>query len=223
MNKQIGAAIVLSCLASTAWAQTAVGGDGSGWYAGGAIGRSGTKISDSDVVDGTALLQSAGVTGITSSKGDTDTGFKLYAGYQFNPNVGVEGGYADLGKFDLKLNGNFGAVPVSLVGEVEAKAWFADVVLTAPFSPEAAVFVKLGLNSVKGEGTASLSRAGAVVLSSSMSDTNTGGHWGLGASYRLGANAAVRIEWERFRGVSVTSGGDAGDVDLLSAGVQVRF
>src|SRR5579862_1175792 len=72
--------------------------DQSGWYVGAGIGQS--KISDSDSL-GAALDAQAAAQGVASSStyDDRDTAYKLYGGYQFNSNWGIEGGYNRLGRF----------------------------------------------------------------------------------------------------------------------------
>src|SRR5205085_1339549 len=84
-------------LALTAIASNpAVADDDSGWYVGVNIGQSSAEIDEERISDS---LLGAGLSVSSFSKDDSDTGYKLFGGYQFNENFALEGGYFDLGKF----------------------------------------------------------------------------------------------------------------------------
>ena len=55
----------------------------------------------------------------SSSCDDKDTTFRIFAGYQVHPNIGVELGYANLG--EAKFSGTFAGLP--LTGKDEFTAW----------------------------------------------------------------------------------------------------
>ena len=63
----------------------------SGWYIGGNVGQSLSRI------DNDQIMSAIGVSSIAND--DSDTGYKIYGGYQLNRNFAVESGYFDLGKF----------------------------------------------------------------------------------------------------------------------------
>src|SRR3954471_9634437 len=82
-----------------------------GWYAGGNIGRATVRIDDPRITSG---LAGEGLATTSIDDRDHHTAFKVFGGYQFNPNVALEGGYFDLGRFGYTahttptgtLNGN---------------------------------------------------------------------------------------------------------------------
>ena len=82
-------------------ASSAVVADDSGWYGGANIGRSSATIDDPRITSG---LAGAGLTTTSIANRDRDTAYKIYGGYQFNPYIGLEGGYFDLGKFGFQAN-----------------------------------------------------------------------------------------------------------------------
>jgi OOP family OmpA-OmpF porin len=73
-----------------------------GWYLGAGVGQADydSPISESEA---DAILASDGITGITSTD-DTDTGCKLFGGYQINRHFAVELGYVNLDEIGLDTN-----------------------------------------------------------------------------------------------------------------------
>lgn len=223
MKKKIAAAFALACLSTFAFAQGAAQQQkGSGWYLGINAGRTSTDVSDNDMASTAAYLNTIGITGIGYTKDESDTGYRAYVGFQINPNLGVEGGYANLGKFKAKFNGTFGGVAGNIAADAEAEAWFVDAVLSAPITREFTVFGKLGFNSLKADGTGSTTWP-AVTQNVSQSETTSGGHFGVGASYMFNPQVGVRAEWERFSGAKISTQGSDSDIDMLSVGLQIRF
>jgi OOP family OmpA-OmpF porin len=185
--------------------------DAPGAYLGLSVGQ--TKIDEfCDVFSG------------ASSCDDTDVGWKIFAGYQFNRFFAVEGGYVDLGKASASVSGVqdpfFECGTIS--GSLEAEAWgaFASAVATIPIGQRFGIFGKVGGAYTDAEltasGTSSLCGAG----SDSLSDDGVNLTFGVGAKFDILRNLSIRAEWERFNDV----GGDfEADVDLISAGVAYKF
>lgn len=143
----------------------------SNWYVG-----AGTGSSD---IDDSAL--------------DDDSGTKFYGGWHFTKRYALEGGYTDLGSFDIDT------VPGA---DVEVDGIQVAGVASFPLKGRVAIFGKAGLYSWDSE----VSIAG-------FDDDGTDVMYGFGVSFGAG-NWAVRGEWERF---------DADDdIDLLSVGVVYR-
>ena len=124
-----------------------------GAYVGLSVGQSRVTIEDSAV---TVL----GATASSFSKDETDTGFKLYAGYRFNRHFALEGGWTDLGSFRATRNVTAPAVG-SLSAEIEASGFHFDAVGILPLQ-QFFLFGKLGLMYATTE--TSRSSTGAVVL-----------------------------------------------------------
>jgi OOP family OmpA-OmpF porin len=135
-----------------------------------------------------------------------DTGFKLYGGYMFTPNLGVEGAYVDLGKARLSVG--------SASGDLEATGFALLGKAVLPID-QFSLFAKLGFAYLDTEFSATGPGGSA-----SISESNTDVVWGVGAGYSFTRNLGVRVEYERFR---AELPGVKSDVDLLSVGVTYRF
>ena len=158
------------------------------WAADGSKPYVGANIGQSDWKDG--------INGVT---GDSkDTAYKLYGGYQFNPYVGLELGYDDLGK----LEGT---------GNARAHGVYLDAVGTLPLSTDWSLLGRIGV--VNSHVKTSLA---GVDSSSSGTDWKAG----LGVQYNLTKNLSIRGEWERYR---VKAFDTKSDADLASVGLVWGF
>ena len=141
---------------------------------------------------------------ITQFECDTkDTGFKVYAGGKLNPVFGMEIGYTDFGK--IKASG----------GDVDA--WAIPVSLTAgvPIGERFSAFGKLGGLYGRTDVSASLES-----LVESGDKSGWGWTYGVGATFAITPTLQLRADWDRYK-LDFVGGRD--DVDMLSAGLQVRF
>ena len=122
---------------------------------------------------------------------DADAGFKLFGGYKFTENFGVEGGYDYLGQYT--------ATPVSgaSVGKavIKSNSWNLFGVGTLPLPKDFAVFAKLGVSSNYSKMNFS-SNGGAFSTGDAGTARKTSLAWGLGASYAVLKNLSVRLEYE---------------------------
>ncbi|MDD5329422.1 MAG: outer membrane beta-barrel protein [Sulfuricella sp.] len=185
------AGAVASSMAATDWGTSAA------WYVGLSGGQSKTEVGGGDI------NSAIGTTG--GSVDDTDTGWKAFLGYQFSPNIAVEAGYVDFGKFNFSSAAGNGDLKTSNSG-------YIDAVGILPFQ-NFSIFGKLGAYTIKTE----LNGAG-------VSNSHTTNDWtyGVGAGYDFTRNLGVRVEWERFNGVGDNST-TKGDLDLASVGVLYKF
>jgi OOP family OmpA-OmpF porin len=182
-----------------------------GPYLGGGVGIA--RYSDAGIVADTC-----GAFGFTCPADGSDSGFKLFAGYQFGRYVALEGAYVSLGKtqaelpadtrFSAEVQGvTLGLVPripvgerLDLFGKVGVMAWHVDLKAASP---------ALGL-SAQGDG------AGADPT------------FGAGVAYRFHPNASLRLEWDRYTvdedvesdGTTVNVGTD---IDMFSANISLHF
>jgi OmpA-OmpF porin, OOP family len=141
----------------------------SNWYVG-----AGTGSSD---VDNSAL---------------DDSGQKFYGGYQFTDRYALEGGYTDLGSFEVNT------VPGA---DVEVDGIQVAAVASFSLPNQFAIFGKAGVYNWDQDGN------GTPLVPD---DDGTDAMFGFGVNYSAG-NWGVRGEWERF---------DADDdIDLISVGV----
>lgn len=184
------AVLVLSGLVAAAQASA------QGFYIGGSIGQS--KMDDGNAIPD--LITSGTVDG-------KDTGYKIFGGYQFNQNFGLELAYVDLGK--ASYSGTFLGAPVT-GGTVKTSGVNISAVGTLPLNSGFALFGKAGLFTWESKAS---DITGGVPFSGKEDGTNAS--FGLGASYNFTKNFGIRSEWERFKAV--------GDIDLLSVGIVYKF
>lgn len=161
-----------------------------------------------------------GATASSVSKDETDTGFKLYAGYRFNRYFAVEGGWTDLGSFKATRNVTAPAVG-SLTAEIEASGFHLDALGIIPLQ-QFSLFGKLGVMYATTETSGSSTGAVGLAGDRSSKDSEVEFKFGLGASYSFTRNFAIRAEFERIVDVGTSETGE-GDIDLFSIGVTWRF
>ena len=167
-----------------------------GFYIGGSVGQS--DYDDNNAIPD--LITSGSVDG-------SDTGLKIFGGYQFNQHFGLELSWVDLGK--ASYSGRFGALNVT-GGTLETSGLNFSAVGTWPLGSNFALFGKIGFFAWE-------SKASDVTggLPFSGTEDGTDVSYGIGASFNFTKNLSMRAEWERFKAV--------GDIDLLSVGVVFRF
>jgi OOP family OmpA-OmpF porin len=185
-----------------------------GWYVGGNIGESKATI-DNDRI--TSSLLGAGFTTTSFVEDESELGYKLFGGYQFNKYLALEGGYFDLGKF------GFTATTVqagTLSGDLKVKGLNFDIVGFVPLNEKFSAFARAGVNYA--EASSTFGGTGAVnVLNPRRSKTAADYKVGLGLQYDFTPSFAMRAEVERYR-IDDTVG-NKGDIDLGSIGVLFRF
>ncbi len=192
------AAITLAALAgasSTAWA-----GEKYVLLSAGTTVYTGSGQSDND-----ALLGRAGLTGVQSSMDTSTTGYKLFLGYQFNPNFAMEGGYVDLGSLGYNASYTGGTISVNN----KTTGYNVSALGMLPVNSDLTAFGKAGftLANIKGTGTSS---TGVSVTSS---DDKSSLGYGVGLIYQINPQIGLRTEWERI----------APDMNLFSLGLQFKY
>jgi OOP family OmpA-OmpF porin len=111
-----------------------------------------------------------------SATKSNDTSYKIYGGYQFTKNWGVEVGYNDLGN-GYNVNFNFAGLPGS--GSVKIDNWYVAGTGTLPLGDRFSVFAKLG----------AVANHSDVLV-------------GVGAQYAFTRNWSARLEYEDYGKVS---------------------
>lgn len=158
----------------------ALGAHAEGLYVGGGLGSS--------------RFNGADVGGASTDR--NSTAYKLYGGCAFTPNLGLEAGGVDLGKFS------------SSADQIKANGLYLDAVGTLPLGNNVSVLGRLGVFN------------GELKSSVAGSDRGTNIKLGAGLQYDLAGNVGVRGEWERYRFDAL---GIRPNVDLFSIGVNYRF
>lgn len=185
------------------------------FYVVGSLGRSSMDIEQSAI---DADLTDVGATNVSSSLDKHDTGYKLQLGYRINEHFAVEGGYVDLGeaRYDATFTGGTARATVEVSGPNIA------LVGIMPVNSELSLFGKLGAINAKVHERAFATGPGGSATGS-VSSTNLEMLWGVGASYDINRQFAVRLEYEFFNNLGDDDDTGEADVDLLSVGVVFKF
>jgi OOP family OmpA-OmpF porin len=140
---------------------------------------------------------------------DKDIAWKLFGGYQFQPNAAVELGYVDFGEY--KGKGTFLGSPVT---DKFSPAGF-DLSLVGKFPVGRDVSVLGRIGAMRWDVDDKISVPG--VGSGSESKTGVDATFGIGAQFDFTSNMAARIEWERFNNVGDEDTTGETNIDLFSA------
>lgn len=237
MNTLVKIALTTAIAASA----TSAMADGSKFYMGLGFGQAKNQdwLSKNDVYNAMDVVASVldidSVDGsLSASSGNSDTAWKIFAGYELNKNFAAELSYVDLGTFEAKgsATGDFydagnnylftGSGVVLAKGE--AQAFTLDGV--GKFSPAQWVelFGKVGVYQAKSENRKAVAFTDGVnVVADTYSnqDHTTGLHFGFGADFNVLEHVAIRAEWERFSDVQFF-GADA-NVELMSISAIYKF
>ena len=184
MHKRLG----LTALAALAlMAATAAQADTQpGFYAGAGIGS--TKVGDDNL----------------SGVDDSDTGFKIFGGYTFTENWGVEVSYFDFGEASVSAGNSSASVGITGLS--------ASAVGRLPVNDMFAVYGKLGFasydvdldfNNVPGFGSGHLSDSDSDLI------------YGVGGALSFGGNFEARLEYEALNA--------DGDASMISVSGLFRF
>ena len=204
----IGAAAI-AALSGPGYAQQ------TGWYVGAGIGPSGAPIDDD-------FVQVAGATAGTISRDDSDTGWKLFAGYRADRHFALEGAYVKLGEFGARHNVTAPAAG-SLRRDFKASGWTFDAVGILPFSDRWSGFLKAGAFFSRVESSATTTGFGlppGVPAKSKRSEVNF--KFGVGGQLDFTPRFGVRAELDHFFDVGDEKTGE-GDIVLVSISLVVRF
>src|SRR5450759_5410742 len=134
----------------------------SGWLAGVNIGQSRAKIDDSRIA---ANLLGSGFTTTSMVDDNRDTRYKIFAGYTFNKNFSLEGGYFNVGQFGYTATTN---PPGTLSGKIKLQGFNLDAVGILPITEKLSAFGRLGLqysqarDNFAGTGAVAVSNPNAV-------------------------------------------------------------
>lgn len=200
MKRLIATAALTTLIAAPAFAQSYPGVPDEGVYVGTALGQSKLKY------DIAGFYRDQGYPNVSSD--DTDTAFKLFVGYQFNPNFAVEASYVDFGDFTASDNDGSGRAKLSVDG------FTAALVGKLPIQDGFSVYGKLGLIAWDADLNESDNTG-----SQSFGEDGTDPFYGIGAEYVVN-QVMMRLEFERY---DISEGGEDLNIDLISASIGYRF
>jgi len=161
-----------------------------GFYVGGSLGQTSSDIGDVDTS--------------TVSVDDTDTGFKVFGGYNFMKFFSVEGGYVDVAGPSVDMSTD--------TISTEANGFAVEAMGVMPLGLKFQVFAEYGFFLWDLE-VSSQSFGSA-------SEDGTDPTYGLGFAWNVIPKAQIRVEAERY---SVDVTGASMDMDMYSAGFAYRF
>lgn len=181
-------------LPSIAGAQSSEPSPHTGFYLGGAGGVSRFSLGDAG--------------GPVTTKDTSGIGFKVYGGWRFTENLGLEGGFAHLGKFSERVR--LGAGEVEQRGR--AQVVYGAVTGRLPLSNAFALNARAGVAFGRVSGTSVLSAAANPV------GRKRGAMLGVGAEYSLSRNLAITADYDHFGKLSRSTKGG-----LLTLGLRASF
>lgn len=175
-----------------------------GFYAGAALGQA--KFKDA----------CTGITGAGFVGGcdDKDTAWKIFGGYQFHRNVGVELGYVDFG--EATASGTLLGLPATAAAD--AKALELVAVGSIPLTQQFSAYGKLGAYrwDIDTSVTAGAAAAGG-------GDKGTDFTYGVGLKYDFTRNIAARAEFQRYNNLGETNTTGQSDVNMWTVGLMFKF
>ena len=172
-----------------------------GGYVGVGVGQATIEVDGGDVDGGEGFIVNV------PDFDENDTGYKIYGGWMFNDNIGVELAYIDFGSMD----DNFGTNGAESL-EVEADGIVLSLLGSIPLGP-VDLFAKLGMLSYDADLTLNLPPLGSA-------SAGTDGEefaWGVGAAVNIGESFSIRAEYEGFEF------DDVDEVSLISVSAQINF
>ena len=210
MKRLIATAALATLVASPALAQSYPGVPDEGVYIGTALGQSKQKF------DLAQYYRDQGVPNVSDD--NTDTAFKLFVGYQFNPNFAVEAGYVDFGDFEANARTVVGGIPVTGSSKLSFDGFTAALVGKLPIQDGFSVYGKLGMIAWDADVTENVQALG-LSQSDSYGEDGTDPFYGIGAEYVVN-QVMMRLEFERY---DISDSGEDFEIDLISASIGYRF
>ena len=212
LKSRFGSRILVACILSPALLWTAaVHATSGGFYIGGSLGQA--RLSDIG-----ELETACDVAGVLCVTDDSDTAFRIFAGYQFGRFFALEAGYVDLGEQQVGVE-----QPVLAEAALETHGGFLALLPQIPIGKIGAVYGRVGLYG----GDATLTaRVPSFGFDESDSSAVAGVAFGFGGALNFD-RFTIRIEWERvsFDEAFTIAGEDidAPDLDIITGSALIRF
>jgi len=143
-----------------------------------------------------------------------DTGYRLFGGYRYNPNMALEVGYGSIAEIFVSGTQIASGLPATFEGTL--KALDVSILPTLPFSERLAIFGRFGIYRSQLE---LRTLAGPAF---NAGEHNTGFTWGAGLLIGFGRSLAARAEYQRYHSVGGGAVGEV-DIDYLALGLEMRF
>ncbi|MBB3192297.1 outer membrane beta-barrel protein [Halomonas cerina] len=179
-----------------------------GLYLGAGIGEA---TLDSDTFD---QLDSWGL-----DTDDSDTAYKLFAGYQFNPNFALEASYLDFGEFKANATVTDGVNTATADIDLSFEGFGIALVGKLPIQNGFSLHAKVGMFAWDGEVSGTARYNGDVIYDGESGGDGTDPYYGLGAEYQIN-QVILRAEYERYE---LSDSGEDFEIDVASASLGYRF
>lgn len=168
------------------------------WYVGASVGR--TSIHE--------VCDKAGGTGLVQSCKDNTSSYKVYGGYNFTREYGLEWGYANLGKAEVISTGS--------AGTATSETWAVPItgVYNLPITERLGLVGRAGVYFFKSESKTTGNLVGPIPA---VDDDGIEAVVGASVSLKVWQNLSLRLDWDHYNDAG------PGDVDTLLGGVHWRF
>ena len=147
----------------------------------------------------------------------------VFGGYKWQNDVAVEAAFNSSDMYALRPAGSgltIGPGPGLVFGDVNARAWNADVYTSWEFLRSLSLYGRLGY----AQSEARLPFAGASLVPGDPRRLHDGVNYGLGLRYDVTHSLGLRVEYARFgRFAGELVGSGMPESDQVSIGVQYRF
>ena len=169
--------------------------DASYTYGGISVGHSYGKVNEEGLLIKSVANNVPPLSFTSYGRKDEDTAYRIFLGYQFNRNIGLEASFFNLGKYQFAGTTS----PNGYVsGEVKIQGAGLDLVGSLPLSENWSVLGRVGGQYAKTRDT--FSGTGAVnITNPSPSDRSFNYKAGAGLQYAFSPNLLVRGEAEQYR------------------------
>jgi OOP family OmpA-OmpF porin len=215
--------LCLLIMITAPYAALAAAQDNNSFYGGLSVGRSSanvTQITRQDVLD----IGFNSITSFQNGSSKSDTAWKIFGGYRFNPNVAAEIFYGNLGKFSHSAEGSglIGSTPTpfSLESSLKVTGFGAAALIGAPLNEQWSVFAKPGFFCWDAKDTVTATTTSSI--SGSTDKKGTSPSFGLGAAYAFTENLSARLEWEAIFNVGDKNTTGKSNVNMLALSIQFR-
>ena len=151
----------------------------------------------------------------STSRDETDVGWKIYGGWKFYPGLAVELGYTQLGRF--RFDGSV-QPPATVSQTYRVDGYTAELVATLPVASSFSILARIG--GIFAQTSPQASATGPLVAVT-QDPVHRDFNWktGLGVQYEIAREWALRAEWDQYRRM----GPNNLSVDLYSLGMIYRI
>ncbi len=187
-------------------------------------GGSRAHLSESDLNNS---LISQNYVSPTSSVSNTDSTYRIGAGYRFSPIFALEAHYTDLGKYSSESRALL--VPNAGAGTLSAKYKSSgvglDALVAAPLAQGFSIYGRVGVLRAKTE--ANFTSSGSIFVSPTSrlnATANTTAYsYGIGLQYDISKQIAIRAEGQRYEKLGNDDTGGKLKLDVYTIGAVFSF